>query len=147
MLVYGAVWNDYAEFRQGEITEGGYCVTETSSGIMIKSTERLQPGCKLTSDTFGFAIGETKQARTPIAVSGRVLVYPYRDRKEYHLGDALCSAPNGTVDIMTREEIMMYPERIVGTVSEIPDYEIWNAESEKAPKKVKVNNRIWVYAR
>ena len=71
-------------------------------------------------------MGETSEARTPIAVSGRVLVYPYRAREEYELGAAVCSAPGGTVDIMTRDEIMMYPERIVGTVSEIPNYEIWH---------------------
>ena len=57
--VYGAVWNDYAEYRMGEITEGGYCVTETPSGVLVKTTERMQPGCRITSDTFGFAIGET----------------------------------------------------------------------------------------
>ena len=37
---------------------------------------------------------------------------------------------------MTREEIKEYPDRIVGIVSEIPDYEEWNG--------VKVNNRIWI---
>ena len=107
------------------------------------------------SDKFGMAIGETAKDNTPIAVSGRVLVYPYRDRKEYHLGDAVCSAPNGTVDIMSREEIMTYPERIIGTVSEIPDYEEWECgycyetEPEQQPVKsaVKVNGRIWIYVR
>jgi hypothetical protein len=28
---------------------------------------------------------------------------------------------------MTREEIREYPERIIGTVSEIPNYDIWHA--------------------
>jgi hypothetical protein len=31
---------------------------------------------------------------------------------------------------MTREEIREYPERILGTVSEIPDYEVWHAGNE-----------------
>lgn len=92
-------------------------------------------------------MGETEKAKTPIAVAGRVLVYPYRDRSEYSLGAAVCSAPNGTVDIMTRDEIMMYPERIVGTVSEIPDYEYWKGGDNEIPTDIKVNNRIWIYVR
>jgi len=51
---------------------------------------------------------------------------------------------------MTREEIMMYPDRIIGTVSEIPDYEIWHCGGsvELGPsEEVKVNGRIWVYVR
>lgn len=145
--VYNAVWNDYAECRQVETEEPGYCVTETSSGTMIKTNKRLQAGCKITSDTFGTCMGETDTAKTPIAVAGRVLVYPYRARKEYELGAAVCSAPNGTVDIMTRDEIMMYPERIVGTVSEIPIYEIWHGGDNDNDIDIKVNGRIWIYVR
>lgn len=145
--VYGAVWNDYAEYRTGSVTAGGFCVTETTSGQMIKSTERLQPGCRVTSDTFGFAIGESDRAQSPVAVSGRVLVYPYRPREEYTLGAALCSAPNGTVDIMTREEIREYPERIIGTVSEIPEYEIWHGGEGTGDQDVPVDGRIWIYVK
>jgi hypothetical protein len=65
-------------------------------------------------------------AKTPIGVAGRVLVYPYQPRENYKVGDVLCAAPNGTVDIMTREEIRDYPDRIVGIVDEVPDYEIWD---------------------
>jgi hypothetical protein len=42
---------------------------------------------------------------------------------------------------MSREEIKEYPERIIGTVSEIPDYEIWGQSN------IKVNNRIWIRVR
>lgn len=76
--------------------------------------------------------------QTPIAVSGRVLVYPYQDRNNYHAGMAVCSAPNGTVDIMTREEIKEYPDCIIGIVSEIPDYKKWGSD------QVEVNGRIWI---
>lgn len=145
--VYNAVWNDYAEYRCGEITEGGYCVIETSNGLLQKTTKRLQPACHLTSDTWGTIMGETKDAKTPIAVAGRVLAYPYRAREHYHLGDALCSAPGGTVDIMTREEIREYPERIVGIVSEIPNYEIWHAGAQDGDHEIQVNGRIWIYVR
>lgn len=137
--VYGAVWNDYAEYRQTKKhIQPGYCVIETGKGDLIKSSERLQPGANIVSDTFGFAIGETEQTKTPLAVSGRVLAYPYEDRDSYQAGDPVCSGPNGTISKMTREEVREYPERIIGTVSEIPDYEVWGTGN------VKVNNRIWI---
>ena len=139
--VWGAVWNDYAEFRKAESIEPGRCVIEHSSAEMKLSTERLQPGAEIISDTFGFAIGETDECKTPIASSGRVLAYPYEDRNSYPLGAAVCSGPNGTISLMTREEIKEYPERIIGTVSEIPDYEEW------VTGKVKVNGRIWIRIR
>lgn len=137
--VYGAVWNDYAEYRQTKkYIQPGYCVIETGKGDLIKSSERLQPGANIVSDTFGFAIGETEQTKTPLAVSGRVLAYPYEDRNSYQAGDPVCSGPNGTISKMTREEVREYPDRIIGTVSEIPDYEVWGTGN------VKVNNRIWI---
>ena len=137
--VYGAVWNDYAEYRKTkEYIQPGYCVIETGNGDLIKSSERLQPGANIVSDTFGFAIGETEQTKTPLAVSGRVLAYPYEDRDSYQAGDPVCSGPNGTISKMTREEVRGYPDRIIGTVSEIPDYEVWGTGN------VKVNNRIWI---
>ena len=136
--VYGAVWNDYAEYRSTSKIKPGQCVIETGLGDLIQSTKRLQPGANIVSDTFGFAIGETEQTKTPIAVSGRVLAYPYEDRDSYQAGDPVCSGPNGTISKMTREEVREYPERIIGTVSEIPDYEIWGTGN------VKVNNRIWI---
>ena len=39
---------------------------------------------------------------------------------------------------MTREEIIQYPDRIVGIVSEIPEYDTWGSGD------VKVNGRIWI---
>lgn len=136
--VYGAVWNDYAEYRKADSIESGRVVIEHESGKMKLSTERLQPGAEIISDTFGFAIGETDEYKTPIAASGRVLAYPNEDRYSYPLGCAVCTGPNGTVSQMTREEIREYPERIIGTVSEIPEYETWGTGN------VKVDGRIWI---
>jgi len=51
---------------------------------------------------------------------------------------AVCSAPNGTVDIMSRDEIITYPDCIIGYVSEIPDYEEWGSGN------IKVDGRIWI---
>ena len=135
---YGAVWNDYAEYRITNKVKPGQCVIETGLGDLVQSTKRLQPGANIVSDTFGFAIGETEQTKTPLAVSGRVLAYPYEDRYSYSAGDPVCSGPNGTISKMTRKEVREYPDRIVGTVSEIPEYETWGTGN------VKVNGRIWI---
>ena len=105
---------------------------------MTKTQARLIPGCSIASDTFGSAMGQTEKAKTAMAVSGRVLVYTYKAREDYQAGMAVCSAPDGTVDIMTREEIMMYPDCIIGYVSEIPDYEEWGTGH------IKINGRIWI---
>ena len=138
-VLYGAAWNDYAEYRKtNETIEAGRVVCETGKGDLILSSERLQPGAEVVSDTFGFAIGETDTCKTPIAATGRVLAYPYEDRESYKAGDAVCAGPNGTVSKMSREEVREYPDRIIGTVSEIPDYETWGETSTL------VNGRIWI---
>ena len=136
-IVEGAVWNDYAEYRKGQ-AEAGRVVCETNSGEMVLSSERLQAGPAVVSDTFGFVIGETENTKLPIAVSGRVLVYPYENKINYNAGEVVCAAPNGTVSKMTREEIKEYPDRILGIVSEIPDYETWGEGN------IQVNDRIWI---
>jgi len=127
---YGAVWNDYAEFRETkEKIEPGRCIKEIGDDTLELTTERLQKGCEIVSDTFGFAIGESETAKTPTAASGRVLAYPYEDKEEFkkHIGDPVCSGPNGTISIMTEEEARLYPWCIIGTISAVPDYEIWHA--------------------
>ena len=162
--VYGAVWNDYAECRnipevqklmkekkpaenyeeiKRDIPLAGYCVYEVGDDTMKLSTKRLQRGCKIISDTFGFNIGETKDAKTPIAVSGRVLAYCYEGREEArkHIGYGVCSGPDGMVSIMTEEEERLYPMQCIGTISSVPDYEVWGEEN------IPVNGRIWIYVK
>lgn len=138
--LWGAVWNDYAEFREGDTIEPGKCVIEVGNDTLITSTERMMPGANITSDTFGFAIGETEQAKTPIAVSGRVLAYPYESHEEFkkNIGRPVCSGPNGTVSIMTDEEYRNKGYCAIGTISAVPDYEEWGTG------KVKVNGRVWI---
>ena len=145
--VTGAVWNDYAEYRESDCEESGYVLMETGDDSLTKTTERLSHFAGVSSDTWGFSQGETIRARTPIAVAGRVLVYPYQDRNNYHPGDCVCAAPGGTVDIMTREEIREYPDRIVGTVSCVPKYEEWGGGKGADRDPVKVNGRIWIKVR
>ena len=136
-ILYGAAWNDYAEYREiKEKIEAGRVVCETGKGDLILATERLQPGANIVSDTFGFAIGYTENCRTPLAVSGRVLAYPFEEREEFAAGDPVCAGPLGTVSKMSREEVREYPDRILGTVSEIPNYDKWN--------ETEVKGRIWI---
>ena len=139
--ITGAVWNDYAEYRESDCKEFGYVLTEQGDDTLTKTTERLQSFAGVSSDTWGFCQGETEKAKTPIAVAGRVLVYTYQDRNNYKPGDCVCAAPGGTVDIMTREEIIQYPDRIVGTVSCVPEYLAWGS-GDRDP--VDVNDRIWI---
>lgn len=142
--ITGAVWNDYAEYRESDFIEPGYCLIENGDDTLSKSTERMQPWAGISSDTWGFAQGQTEKAQTPIAVAGRVLVYPYRDRNEYKSGDCVCTAPDGKVDIMTEEEIYKHPDRIIGVVSCVPDYDEWGGGENADRSSVKVDGRIWV---
>lgn len=145
--VTSAVWNDYAECRQSDCNEFGYVLAENSDDTLSKTTERLQAFAGISSDTWGFSEGETDTAKTPIAVAGRVLAYTYRPREEYKPGVAVCAAPDGTVDIMTLEEERLWPTRIVGTVSCVPDYEEWGGGKLADRPAVKVNGRIWIKVR
>jgi hypothetical protein len=145
--VTSAVWNDYAEYRESKVQEAGYVLCETGKDDLVKTIERLQHFAGVSSDTWGFSQGETEKAKTPIAVAGRVLVYPYQDRNNYKPGDCVCAAPGGKVDIMTREEIINYPDRIVGTVSCVPEYDTWGGGENADRDPVKVNGRIWIKVR
>ena len=145
--LYGAVWNDYAEYRETkESIEPGRCIVETGNGDLVLSTERLQEGCEIVSDTFGFAIGQNEKNNTPTATSGRVLTYLYENKEQARPGQPVCSGPNGTVSLMTNEEAREWPWCIIGTISEIPDYDIWQAGNNK-DHPIKVNNRIWIRVR
>lgn len=142
--VTGAVWNDYAECRQSDCSEPGRVVFEKGDDTLTKTEKRLQHFAGVISDTWGFSQGETDKAKTNIAVAGRVLVYTYQDRNNYKPGNCVCAAPNGTIDIMTREEIIKFPDRIVGIVSCVPDYEEWGGGKNADRDPVKVNGRIWI---
>ena len=138
-VLYGAAWNDYAEYRETkEKIQAGHVVVETGNGDLKLSSKRLEPGANIVSDTFGFAIGQTEICGTPIAVCGRVLAYPYEDISEFAPGDPVCAGPNGTISLMSRTEVQEYPDRMIGTVSEIPTYEYWKDGA------IKVDGRIWI---
>ena len=64
-----------------------------------------------------------------------------REIAKEHIGDFVCSGPNGTVSIMTTEEYFKCPQACIGTISAVPDYEEWGTG------KVKVDGRIWIYVK
>ena len=139
-VLSGAAWNDYAEYRIKKNVEGipyGHVVIENGDDSVSLSTKRLQPCGQIISDTYGFTLGKEENA-LPIALCGRVLAYPYEDRKSFFVGDAVCTGPDGTVSKMTREEIKEYPDRIIGYVASIPNYQLWG------DKNIEVKGRIWI---
>lgn len=129
--------SDYAEDRRAETYEPGRVYRETNECILVKTNKRLIPGCSVCSDTYGTSIPGDEDG-VPFAVSGRALVYPEGDRNDYTAGQAVCSGPNGTISLMTREEIKEYPDCILGYVAGIPNPEEWNHPT------VELNNRIWI---
>ena len=140
-LTHDGVWttaagNDFAEYRISDEIEAGRVICENGDGTMSRSYKRLQPGAMVVSDTFGSSIGKSEERNTPVAVAGRVLAFPYEDWWTFEPGEAVCAGPNGTVSKMTRREVRKYPERIIGTVSELPIYETWG--------DIEINGRIWI---
>lgn len=135
-VLIGAAYNDYAEARETKPVSAGHVVVENGDDTLSISTERLMLGGNIVSDTYGMLIGETDKAKTPIALCGRVLAYPFEDKEEYYPGAPVCTGPNGTVSLMSKDEVLHYPECIIGYVSAIPNYEEWNGK--------KVNGRIWI---
>lgn len=142
--VYGAVWNDYAEYREGpDFILPGEVVCEKGDDTLALCNEDCAAGCYIVSDTFGFAIGQTKKANLPVAVSGRVLAYTAEDRIIYKdaIGRPVCGTKGGRIRLMTNEEAAQFPWKILGTVSSVPEYKTWGE------KEVEVNGRVWIKVR
>lgn len=136
--------NDYAEYRKcNEEIAAGRVVAENGDGTLSLTTKRLQKGCEIVSDTFGSSLRPNEEYNLPIATVGRVLAYPDKDVSTFEIGSCVCSGENGTISQMTEEEERLYPGRILGTVSEIPTYEVWKNGNEE----IQVNGRIWIRVR
>lgn len=134
-VMHGAAWNDYAEARICNECEtphqlDGYVVCESGDGTVKLSTKRLQPCAYVVSDTYGSTIGS---GNINVGLAGKALVYTDDD---VEIGDCLTAGENGKAVKMTRQEIINYPDRILGIVIEIPDYDKYN--------DIKINGRIWI---
>lgn len=140
--VYGAAYNDYAEYRMSRsYFEPGTVVVEDPSDpdyIMLPNDHNLAIPM-VVSDTYGFCIGPTSSDYpTPIATTGRVLVKINSsiNRNALKPGIMLKAAVDGTADILSKEEYMLNPEKLLGFVSSVPNYLEWEG--------IAVNNRVWI---
>lgn len=139
-VLFGAAWNDIAEYRTAIASyAAGNCLID-KNGILIYSNEDRQPNCCIVSDTYGFCLGPEGENNIPIAITGRVLAYA-KNRDKLRVGDAVCGTIRGEVRKMKWWEKILYPQCIVGFVSEIPNYEYWGEHNTV------VNNRIWIRVR
>lgn len=137
--VYGAVWNDFAEYRTYKDSKPipGQVVVECGDDTVKLCDHRLSKGAMITSDTAGIVIGQ-KTNGIPVAVAGRVLAYTDKPRDTFKVGDAVCSGKDGKVSKMHWWEKLLFPDRILGVVSCIPNYGVWGTGD------IEVNNRIWI---
>lgn len=141
--LYGAAYNDYAEYRMAHsYFEPGTVVVEDLSEpdfVTLPSEDNLSIPM-VVSNTFGFCIGpkSSEDYAIPVAVSGRVLtkISSSIDRNSLKPGMMLKASTDGTADLLTKEEYFNYPDRLLGYVSSVPDYEIWEG--------IPVENRVWV---
>ena len=136
-VMQGAAWNDYAETRESvDSVDFGDVVCDDGSGNVSLSTERLQVCPHVVSDTYGYLIGKTDDNFVPIAVSGKALVSMDDSLSDLALGDCVCAGPMGKASKMTRQEIVNYPDRILGIVCEIPAVEFID--------DIEVKDRVWI---
>lgn len=139
-VLYGAAWNDIAEFRQAtKKFAPGHCLTE-DNGTLVFSSHSRDRMCYIVSDTYGFCFGPEAETNVPVAIVGRVLAYA-ADRNSLKVGDAVCSDGRGQIRKMKWWEKIFYPQSIVGYVSEIPSYQYWGEH------RTLVNERVWVRVR
>lgn len=132
-IMHGAAWNDYAEFRICEDSVlPGQVVCDNGDGTLSLSNEKYQPCAHIVSDTYGQIIGDNKNS-IPIAVAGRALVAVGDD---VQIGDCICAGPHGCGVKMTRQEVVNYPDRIIGVVCEIPKTQFIGS--------IEINGRVWV---
>ena len=138
--VYNAVFNDYAEYRLcKESIEPGYIVTEDRDNcdhVKLCTSCLGEADMFVVSDTYGQCMGVAANS-VPVALSGRVLVH-CDPRYNYVVGDYVGCDDHGRARKLMRLEAHEYPERVLGRVSSIPNYEYWGTEN------VAVNGRIWV---
>lgn len=140
--VKNAVYNDYQEYRSSttKIKAGYVCVESENGFVELCRKDRQKNIQGIQSDTYGTIMGCDKEDNTPVSVQGRVLVYA-ENKNNLKLGDQVCSSKNGKIRKMKWYEKILFPEQIVGIVSEFPSYEIWGTDN------VSIDGRIWINVR
>lgn len=138
--------DDLAEFRilaDGEFLEYGKCYYQTDDGIK-KTSKKFQPGIiGIASDTYGLVLGGSTLNTAPIGLTGMALAYINTKEKEPEIGDCLTSGLNGTLEIMTRDEIKEYPDMIIAKyIGKSTNKKLNNMPN--ISKLVNVENRFWV---
>lgn len=121
--VYGAVFNDYAEYRKCTLASAflpGTVMMESGDSKIHMCNKRLSPAVMVVSDSYGSVLGDSYRDSIPVAVAGWVRVWVDRDRSKFKVGDAVCSGLQGKASKMRWWEKIFFPDRILGTVSYIP---------------------------
>jgi len=92
--IYGAVWNDIAEFIPfKEKSDPGDVLYMTKDGLKKTYKKGQKNVIGVHSDTYGYALGaENKEIKTPIGLTGRVKV---KINGKCKIGDLLISDKNG----------------------------------------------------
>ena len=92
----------------------------------------------ILSDTYGIGVGTRgDDTHAPFAIAGWVLAYVVDDCEP---GDVLTNNENGDLVLMSNEERMAYPERIVAIYKRPEHEEYWGT----LENKILVNGRHWV---
>ncbi|RLD64029.1 MAG: hypothetical protein DRJ01_02160 [Bacteroidetes bacterium] len=96
--IYGAVWNDIAEFMYfSEKSNPGDVLIMTEKGVCKSDKKGSRKVIGVHSDTFGYALGsEKKDKKTPVGISGRVYV---KIKEPCEIGDLLISDKNGFASV------------------------------------------------
>ena len=141
--VYNAVFNDYAEYRKSKLkVAAGKIVCEVGNDEVRPCTnKRNKSKLFVVTDTYGSIMGNSENS-VPVALAGRVLVH-VENKDKLKVGDYIGCNKNAIGRKISKIEALLHPERVVGTVSSIPDYEYWGNK----PFQVKVNGRVWVNVR
>jgi len=135
--VYNAVYNDIADYfelnTEMEIEFGKAYIYD--KGTVRKSRKYCEIGILgIASDTYGFGIGNKEgKPQIPISVAGYVLAHV---DNEYPSGTPLTCMEDGKLTKIKLDDIIKYPERIVGTYIKNEHHLEWHG--------IKVNNRHWI---
>jgi len=130
--VYGAVWNDYADYWKAapsELIVPGCIYIQTEAGLQLCRNRADKRVVGICSDTYGMAIGDKKNS-VPIAIGGFVLAHI---DKEYPVGTLLVA-----------KGIQLTKAKWYEILLQKPIAKYIKPEFKKIYNKIDVNGRHWV---